>query len=97
MRKESVLDLTFTTNNIAAKIQNWQTIPEVGSDHHAILFSIEYSSQLPSLPKRFNIKKTNWNIFKDTLNKEIDNLQIETQLLALPNASIYILRKILLE
>ncbi|EOA85609.1 uncharacterized protein SETTUDRAFT_112536, partial [Exserohilum turcica Et28A] len=44
MRQESVLDLTFATNNIATSIQDWQTIPKVGSNHHAILFSISTHS-----------------------------------------------------
>ena len=96
MRQESVLDLTFATNNIAAKIQDWQTIPGVGSDHHAILFSIESLGQLPSQLKRFNIKKTNWDIFNNTLNEEVNNQQLEAQLLDLPHTSSYLSRKILL-
>ena len=96
MRQESVTDLTFATNNIAAKIQDQQTILGVGSDHHAILFSIESLGQLPSQLKRFNIKKTNQDIFNSTLNKEVNNQQLEAQLLDLPHTSSYLLRKILL-
>ncbi|EOA88027.1 uncharacterized protein SETTUDRAFT_112309, partial [Exserohilum turcica Et28A] len=80
MPQESVLDLTFATNNIAAKIQDWQTIPRVGSDYHAILFSIKSLGQLPSY----------------TLNKEVNNQQLEAQLLDLPHTSSYLSKKILL-
>ena len=97
MRKESVLDLTFATTNIAASIQDWQIIPEVGSDHHAILFSIYSSSQLPRQPKTYNTRKTNWTFFKETLGQEIKALGLEERLSTLPPCSNYTSRKLLLE
>ena len=96
MRQESVLDLTFTTNNIAASIQDWQTIPEVGSDHHAILFSIYSSSQLPRQPKTYNTRKTDWTTFKETLGQEIIALGLEERLSTLPPCSNYTSRKLIL-
>lgn len=96
MRKESVLDLSFATNNIAASIQDWQTIPEVGSDHHAILFSIDTPSQLHKQPKRYNTKRTDWTIFKETLDEDIKALELEERLLTLPPFSNYTSRSLIL-
>ena len=100
MRKESVLDLTLATNDIATSIQDWQTIPEVGSDHHAILFSIYTTSQLPSqlasLPKQYNTKRTDWTSFKETLGQEIKALDLEKRLSTLPPCSNYTSRKLIL-
>ena len=100
MRQESVLDLTFATSNTAANIQDWQTIPEVGSDHHAILFSIYTTSQLPSqpasLPKQYNTKRTDWTTFKETLGQEIKALDLEKRLSTLPLCSNYTSRKLIL-
>ena len=96
MRKESVLDLTFATTNIAASIQDWQIIPEVGSDHHAILFSIYSSSQLPRQPKTYNTRKTDWTTFTNTLGQEIKALGLEERLSTLPPCSNYTSRKLIL-
>ncbi|KAH7556198.1 hypothetical protein BM1_06724 [Bipolaris maydis] len=100
MRQESVLDLTFATSNTAASILDWQTIPEVGSDHHAILFSIYTTSQLPSqpasLPKQYNTKRTDWTTFKETLGQEIKVLDLEKRLSTLPPCSNYTSRKLIL-
>ncbi|KAH7552688.1 hypothetical protein BM1_08639 [Bipolaris maydis] len=100
MRKESVLDLTLATNNIAASIQDWQTIPKVGSDHHALLFSIYTTSQLPSQllsqQKQYDTKRTDWTIFKETLGQEIKALDLEKRLSTLPPYSNYTSRKLIL-
>ncbi|KAF1938313.1 hypothetical protein EJ02DRAFT_474145, partial [Clathrospora elynae] len=40
MSRESVLDLAFATQDLAGKIEDWQVLPGLGSDHHSILFAI---------------------------------------------------------
>ena len=40
----SVLDLTLATPSLASKIQDWQLVSELGSDHLGILFSIQGTS-----------------------------------------------------
>jgi hypothetical protein len=68
MARESVLDLTLSTQDLAGKIDDWQVLPTLGSDHYGILFSIQVSlPQEPAPMPRFNTKKANWELF----NKEL--------------------------
>ncbi|KAF1936117.1 hypothetical protein EJ02DRAFT_359877, partial [Clathrospora elynae] len=41
MSMESVLDLTFATQDLAGKIEDWQVLPRLSSDHHSLLFAIQ--------------------------------------------------------
>ncbi|KAF1942887.1 hypothetical protein EJ02DRAFT_311979, partial [Clathrospora elynae] len=38
--RESVLDIPFATQDLAGKIDDWQVLPSLGSDHHGLLFAI---------------------------------------------------------
>lgn len=71
MSRESVLDLSFATSGLAGKIQDWQVIPGLGSDHHGLLFAIKgadtQSNAPPPKSSRFNTKPAEWDIFKSTL------------------------------
>ena len=40
LTKESVLDLTLVTSSLISRITDWQTIPDLGSDHYGILFTV---------------------------------------------------------
>ena len=40
MARESVLDLSFATPALAGHIQDWQVLPDLGSDHYGILFTV---------------------------------------------------------
>src|ERR1700710_2186314 len=77
----STIDLTFATQGIVNKIIDWQILPDLGSDHYGVLFTIlssNNSSTLPSsLPIRFNTKKANWVLFKKNLNSEFKNFPIK--------------------
>ncbi len=75
MERPSVLDLTFATQGIYNKIENWQVMPDLGSDHFGILFtitssntSIVNSSNSLSQDLRFNTKLANWDKFNSNLN-----------------------------
>jgi hypothetical protein len=98
MATPSVLDLSFATRGIVNKIQDWQVLPDLGSDHFGILFTIcnprartRHSLPLKEDSSRFDTKKANWNLFKETLisstigpqfrpnysNQELDQLALE--------------------
>ena len=54
----SVLDLSFATSGIVTKIKDWQVLPDLGSDHFGVLFTISKSTYSSSSnPVRFNTKK----------------------------------------
>ena len=40
LRQPSVLDLTLVTTSIESQINDWQILPDLGSDHYGILFTI---------------------------------------------------------
>src|SRR5882757_9218555 len=44
MSTPSVLDLSFTTSGIVTKIKDWQVLPDLGSDHFGVLFTISKST-----------------------------------------------------
>src|SRR6201747_1731059 len=75
----SVLDLTFATQGIVNYIIDWQIMPDLGSDHFGVLFTIlsNNSSTLPSALLRFNTKKANWVLFKENLNLEFKDFPIK--------------------
>jgi len=68
----SVLDLTFTRG---VETINWQTTPNIGSDHLGITFTIKGSKDsnclyTTSLGNRFNTKKADWTLFDKTLKEQ---------------------------
>jgi hypothetical protein len=81
MSTPSVIDLSFATKGIVNKIQDWQVIPELGSDHFGVLFTISTLANWSksSIP-RFNTKKANWNQFKDILSNSIDKVSLDQEL-----------------
>ncbi len=76
----SVLDLTFATQGIVDKIQDWQIIPDLGSDHFGVLFTISSNSPIIVNPSnlRFNTKLANWELFKESLHFNFRDFQINT-------------------
>ena len=71
LERGSVIDLTLATENLANKIQDWQILPDLGSDHFGILFTIQGTTQdLVNTPielGRFNTKLADWELFTSTL------------------------------
>jgi len=82
MSTPSVIDLSFATKGVVNKIQDWQVLPDLGSDHFGVLFTI--CNPTPNWSKsnisRFNTKKANWNQFKDILTSSIVNLSLDQEL-----------------
>ena len=70
METPSVLDLTFATQGIVNKVEDWQILLDLGSDYFGVLFTIISNSNNTSSTKssiRFNIKKANWKEFRSNL------------------------------
>jgi hypothetical protein len=64
MARPTVIDLTLSTSSLLDRVQDWQTIPDLGSDYFGILFNIvaTTSSAINSkntLLGRYNTKKAN--------------------------------------
>lgn len=69
-RKE-VLDVTFASNSIVDRIENWHVSPaETLSDHREINFSIKLSARTEALHR--NPRKTNWDLFNSNLTAKLD-------------------------
>jgi Endonuclease-reverse transcriptase len=78
--RESVLDLTFATSALASRIQDWQTLPDLGSDHYGVLFTIlGTSANLVDNPlhlEHFNTRLANWDLFASSLRNHTTNSSI---------------------
>ena len=87
MARESVLDLSFATKDLAAKIEAWQVLPSTGSDHYGILFAVKARNPmlLPSAQPRFNTAKGDWKLFAKTVEKETSNSSILQDLHNVPS------------
>lgn len=79
MPRESVIDLTLA-RNIA--LYDWQVLPDIGSDHHAILFRIPIpaSSSINSKPvsTRFNTSKADWELFSSSLRSSLNTSSLNS-------------------
>src|SRR5277367_1965874 len=76
LARESVLDLTLATSSLASRIQDWQVLPDLGSDHHGILFSVAGTLgpdlvKNPMQPARYNTALANWDLFAASLRSNI--------------------------
>ena len=71
LARESVLDLTLATSSLASRIQDWQVLQEVGSDHYGLLFSITGTQaslvENPLLQAKFNTSLADWSLFATSL------------------------------
>ena len=76
----SVLDLAFTTSTLTSRIKEWQILPDLGSDHFGILFTIIGTKiELVSNPTQlahFNTDKANWDLFASSLQSNIANSRV---------------------
>ena len=61
MTNPFVIDLTFVTQGIINQIQDWQVLPDLGSDHFGVLFTLANKGpiNMSSSILRFNTKKAN--------------------------------------
>ncbi|KAH7556799.1 hypothetical protein BM1_06233 [Bipolaris maydis] len=76
MSRETTLDLSIATPDLEDKVKDWQITTEPGSDHHGILFSIQIIKDLvnnPTSQTRYNTKKADWDLFREELDRAIQN------------------------
>ena len=75
--RESVLDLTLATSSLASRILDWQVLPDLGSDHFGILFTVAGTRpnlvDNPTQQTRFNTALANWDLFATSLKANIVN------------------------
>jgi len=71
--RPSVLDLTLATPALASKIQDWQTLPDLGSDHLGVLFTIQGTSaplvDSPLVLDRFDTAYADWDLFRSSIRR----------------------------
>lgn len=78
MEAPSVLDLTFATQGIVNQIEDWQVLPDLGSDHSGVLFTIFNSiSTSPLKSLRFNTKKADWKRFRKNLIQSFSDFNFD--------------------
>jgi len=81
LERPSVLDLTFTTSTLTSSIEDWQILPDLGSDHLGILFTVKGTGiELVNNPTQqlahFNTQKADWKLFASSLKSNIVNSTI---------------------
>jgi hypothetical protein len=73
--RPSILDLTLATPSLATKAIDWQTLPDLGSDHLGILFLLQGSRATlidsPLEVERFDTRRANWDLFRTTLKASL--------------------------
>jgi ribonuclease HI len=78
MAHPTTIDLTLATPSLARSIEDWQVLPDLGSDHFGILFTIKGTSELlvdkPTRQIQYNTKLANWELFSTTLQSNIKKL-----------------------
>ena len=84
METPTVIDLTLTTSSLVDKVQDWQTVPDLRSDYFGILFNIVLSTSAASTNStifhRFDTKRAEWGLFRDTLTTKITTLLNSAQM-----------------
>jgi len=82
METPSVIDLAFATQGMVDQVTDWQVVPDLGSDHHGLLFTIVNTStaSIPRSYLRFNTKKADWAKFRAHLNLKLEGLVRESYL-----------------
>ncbi|KAF7573993.1 hypothetical protein PtrM4_056160 [Pyrenophora tritici-repentis] len=76
LSRETVLDLSLATPDLADKAIDWQVTTETGSDHYGLLFSVQTNNNLVDNPinqRKFNVKKADWPLFQLALSEAIQN------------------------
>ena len=77
MQNATVIDLTLVSGSLVNKIQDWQIIPDLGSDHLGVLFTITTTSNTRNSNStsnlRYNTKKADWDLFSKELKLRFKN------------------------
>ena len=74
-RRSEVIDITVGTQLVGELIEDWKVSDEPSlSDHRQISFIIKSLSVQASFFK--NLKKTNWNLFKESLEGKLESVNV---------------------
>jgi ribonuclease HI len=80
MQRKTVIDLTFTTGPLASRVQDWQVLPNLGSDHFGILFSVTGTKaelvDNPLQKAHYNTSLANWDLFSTSIKDYTANSPI---------------------
>ena len=72
--QRQVLDVTFITENLINKIENWRVCDEFNfSDHKTIEFTVNFKAVTVDTSFR-NVKKTNWTKYREEVKKKKEEL-----------------------
>ncbi|RDL42413.1 uncharacterized protein BP5553_02392 [Venustampulla echinocandica] len=102
MTRESVLDLTLVSPSLASKIQDWIVLPDLGSDHYGINFTIAGNTRPLvdnlSLATAYNTDLADWAILEeeessitillDEASKELTKAVTEAADLSIPKRKV---------
>ncbi|KAF1980636.1 DNase I-like protein, partial [Aulographum hederae CBS 113979] len=76
-QRESVLDLTLMSQDLADKVEDWNVLKSIGSDHHGILFTVKIGEEectpSPVALQRFNTQKADWEKFRTKVQEYMEN------------------------
>lgn len=65
----------MATRRLATKIEDWQVLPDIGSDHFAIMFDVKGTDtqRIPNPMKivKYNVKLANWDLFSTVLRENV--------------------------
>lgn len=72
-QRDSNLDLLFGTEGVVSRVEYSQIDDTWGSDHHPISFCFDDDVRpYRKLTNKITTRKTNWQVFHDTVNREIE-------------------------
>ena len=80
LQRETVLDLTLVTSSLADRTEDWQVLPDLGSDHYGIAFTItgtglETTENPLAQQVRFDTSKANWDLFSSRIQSaQLDHI-----------------------
>ena len=82
-RRQEVIDITIGDTKVLDKVVNWQvSSDETMSDHRRIEFDLIVSKNIadPNMDNSYrNVKKTDWSLFGQNLNKEISGINTSSE------------------
>ena len=78
---DSVLDLAVCSPSLAA-ITDWDTLPELTSDHIAVQLNIHSAFTYTEIhvPKKYATKRADWQIYREELTTQLTNFDTSTSM-----------------
>lgn len=72
-RGSTNIDITLSSMELATRVHDWRIIADAtSSDHRVLKFTLStYTFPAVKKPLRYNTKKANWNLFKESLAQQL--------------------------